>query len=373
MATSNELWRDGLLRRQMALAKFERNLQVQLMDLLDGTERDVRLELADRLEGLVEKAFGPTTNARLNVLANSIAKIREGAFDEGAALWEEALGHMGDAEIAYLDQHLRDVSPVHLDTVLPSAEQLAGIVASQPIAGRVLSEWMAGAKEMDTTRIMDSVRMGMVQGKTSQEIIRSVMGTSSVDGADGVLEMTRNGIASLVQTSVSTIANETRQAYFDANSDIFEMEQWVATLDDATCEECAALDGEEFPVGQGEQPPVHFNCRCVRVPVISGSALGSRPANAATEDELAGLNKEDRRARISELVGQVPASLKYPEWLSSQTDAFQDHVLGPTRGALFRDGGVQLSRFTNARGDRYTIDQLRAMEPSAFSRAGLNE
>lgn len=373
MATANEMWRDGLIRRNMALAKFERNLQVELMDLLDGTERDVRLELADRLEGLVEKAFGPTTNSRLNVLARSIEKIRSGAFDDGAEIWDDALGHMADAEIAYLDKHLKDVSPVQLDTILPSAEQLAGIVAVQPIAGRVLSEWLDGAREMDTRRIMDAVRMGMTQGQTSSTIIQRVMGTRSLDGTDGVLEMTRNGVASLVQTSVSTIASETRQAYFDANSDVFEVEQWVATLDDATCPECGDLDGEEFPIGEGEQPPVHFNCRCVRVPMISGNALSSRPSNAAYEDELDGLNKADRGARIRELVGQVPSTLKYPEWLASQTNAFQDHVLGPTRGSLFRDGGMKLSRFTNSNGDRYNIDQLRQMEPRAFSRAGIEE
>lgn len=373
MATANEMWRDGLIRRNMALAKFERNLQVQLMDLLDGTERDVRLELADRLEGLAERAFGPTTNARLEVLARSIAKIREGAFDEGAELWDQALGQMTDAEIAYLDQHLKDVTPVKLDTVLPSAEQLAGIVASQPIAGRLLSEWMDGLKESDTRRIMDAVRMGMTQGETSSSIIQRVMGTRSLDGTDGVLEMSRNSVASLVQTSISTIASETRQAFFDANDDIFEKEQWVATLDDATCPECGDLDGEEFAIGEGEQPPVHFNCRCVRVPVISSSALSSRPSNAAYEDELDGLSKADRGARIRELVGQVPASMKYPDWLASQTNAFQDHVLGDTRAALFRDGGMKLSRFTNSNGDRYNIDQLRQMEPRAFSRAGLNE
>lgn len=371
MATANEMWRDGLIRRNIALAKFERNLQVQLMDLLDGTERDVRVELADRLEGLADRAFGPTTNARLDVLARSIAKIREGAFDDGAELWDEALGHMTDAEVTYLDQHLKDVSPVHLDTVLPSAEQLAGIVVSQPIAGRLLSEWMDGVKETDTRRIMDAVRTGMTQGQTSSQIIQRVMGTRSLDGTDGVLEMTRNGVASLVQTSVSTIASETRQAFYDANDDIFDKEQWVATLDDATCPECGDLDGEEFAIGEGEQPPLHFNCRCVRVPVIDGKAISDRPSNAAYEDELDGLSKADRGARIRELVGQVPETLKYPDWLASQTDAFQDHVLGPTRAALFRDGGLQLGKFTNTNGDRYNIDQLRQMEPSTFRRAGV--
>jgi hypothetical protein len=109
----------------------------------------------------------------------------------------------------------------------------------------------------------------------------------------------------------------------------------------------------------------------VRVPVIDGGAIGDRPANAAFEDELDGLNKEDRAARVQELVGQVPQSVKYSDWLADQTTAFQDHVLGPTRGALFRDGGLELSRFINTRGDRLNLDQLRRLEPAAFRKAGL--
>lgn len=373
MLTSNELFRDGLLRRQMSLAKFERDLQVQVMDLLDHTERDLRLELADRLESLVGKEFGRTTTSRLVVLQNAIKKIRQDAFDEAGVMWDGSMKDLAAAEAEYLDRHLKEISPVQIDTVLPDPVLLASIADTQPISGRILSDWLEGLQDADINRIMDAVRSGMAQGQSAQDIIRSIVGSSELDGADGALQFTRNALASLVQTSVSTIANEARQAFFEANSDVFEEEQWVATLDDATCEECGDLDGETFPIGEGDQPPIHFNCRCVRVPVISGGALGDRPANAATEDELDGLDKEDRRARIAELVGTVSATTRYSDWLGDQTDHFQDHVLGPTRAALFRDGGMKLDRFTNSRGDRYTIDQLRALEPSAFKRAGISK
>lgn len=36
---------------------------------------------------------------------------------------------------------------------------------------------------------------------------------------------------------------------------------WRIT-DDTACEDCQALDGEEFGFGDGERPPLHPNCRC---------------------------------------------------------------------------------------------------------------
>lgn len=371
MATSNELFRDALLRRQIALASFERGLQTDIMDLLDKTERDLRVELADRLDKLVGKDFGATVNSRLNVLANAIGKIRAGAFDEAADLWDSSMQDLAVAETEYLDRHLKDVSPVKLDTVMPDPVQLAGIVAVQPMQGKVLGDWADHIQDRDLARIMDAVKIGMAQGEPTDDIIRRVLGSQSLDGADGVLQMTRRDIAAVTQTAISTVANEAREEYYGANEDILSKEQWVATLDDSTCPECGDLDGEEFDVGEGDMPPIHFNCRCVRVPVIDGAALGDRPSNAAMADELDGLEGEERSAKIAELVGTVPTSVNYGDWLGGQTEAFQDHVLGPTRAALFRDGGLTLDKFTNANGNTYNLDQLRALEPEAFRRAGL--
>lgn len=356
----------------MALSKFERGVTASVLDILDQTEKELRITLADRLDTLEGRDIaGKTVAARLNVLANAVGKIRASAFDDAGSVWDDSMSGLAAAEPAYLDQHLQKISPVQLDTVLPDPALLAAIVTTQPMQGRVLADWAQGIQQADLQRIMDTVRIGMVQGDTTDNIVRSVVGSRALDGTDGVLQMTRNDIASVTQTAVATVSNEARQAYYEANNDIFTQEQWVATLDDATCIECGDLDGEVFDIGDGDQPPLHFNCRCVRVPVIDGGSVGDRPANAAYADELDGLNATDRAARVSELVGTVPTTTTYSDWLTSQTAAFQDHVLGPSRGALFRDGGLSLSKFVNTSGDNLNLDQLRTLEPAAFSKAGL--
>lgn len=372
MATVNEQFRDILIRRQIALASFERSLTADVLDMLDRTEKDLRLTLADRLDAIEGKNIAlKTVDARLNVLANAIKKVRDEAFGTANDLWDSSMQELARSEPEYLDKHLQKISPVQLDMVLPDPTLLAGIVTSQPVQGRVLSEWAQGIQDMDLQRIMDAVRIGMTQGESTDSIVRRVVGSRALDGTDGVLQMTRNDIASLTQTAVSTVANEARQAYYSANDDVFSQEQWLATLDDATCLECGDLDGEVFGIGEGEQPPLHFNCRCVRVPYIDGGAIGERPSNAAFADELDGLSKADRAERVAQLVGRVPTTMNYKDWLASQTEAFQIHVLGPSRAALFSKGDLTLSKFVNSRGDRFNLDQLRTLEPEAFQKAGL--
>jgi hypothetical protein len=72
---------------------------------------------------------------------------------------------------------------------------------------------------------------------------------------------------------------------------------------------------------------------------------------------------------------QVSADLTYYEWLKSQSKAFQDEALGPTRAKLFRDGGLSAERFAQLQLDRQfkpiTLAKLKELEPLAFERAGI--
>jgi len=50
--------------------------------------------------------------------------------------------------------------------------------------------------------------------------------------------------------------------------------EFYATMDDKTCELCGPLDGQRFTLDEemeGENsPPIHYNCRCRKVPIIPG-------------------------------------------------------------------------------------------------------
>jgi hypothetical protein len=69
--------------------------------------------------------------------------------------------------------------------------------------------------------------------------------------------------------------------------------------------------------------------------------------------------------------GQVPAETSYGAWLKRQSAARQDEVLGATRGALFRRGGLTIERFADNRGRWLSIPELMERDAEAFRAAGL--
>lgn len=371
MATANELFRDALIRRQVNLQRFSGTLAADIVRLLDSVSADLRQLLVERLASIVELDFGPSTTSRLRVLEGAIEKIRRDAFSGAASMWDEQMRALAKSEVAFLREALDDFSPVRLDTVLPTASQLGAIVSQQPFEGKVLRDWASNMADADLERIMSSIRIGMAQGENTQSIVRRIVGTSEFGGSDGVLQIARNDAFAITKTAVNHVANAASQAWVEANDDVFTEEAYVATLDARTTPECRALDGQVFPVGKGPKPPIHFGCRSRRIPIIGGSLIGNRPATKATENALKGLSKTERAAKIKELTGQVPAATNYQQWLSSQSAAFQDEVLGPERAALFREGGLTLDRFVSKSGDQFTLDQLRKREPRAFRRAGV--
>ena len=88
-----------------------------------------------------------------------------------------------------------------------------------------------------------------------------------------------------------------------------------------------------------------------------------------------GLDFLDKGATRSSVNGYVDADLTYYQWLKRQPAAFQDLAVGPARGKLLRNGGINSERFSELQLDRnfqpLTLDEMRQLEPQAFARAGL--
>jgi hypothetical protein len=74
--------------------------------------------------------------------------------------------------------------------------------------------------------------------------------------------------------------------------------------------------------------------------------------------------------------GPIDGGTNYYQWLKTQPSAFQDAALGKTRARLFRDGGLTAERFAALQLDRrfepLTLDELRALDPLAFIKAGID-
>lgn len=393
--TVNEELHDAMIRHQTYLLRYSGYVRNRINAILDATEQDIADKIRARLATAPGGLVGPYEVRRMQALQDQLTTIRTQAWDKATTEIKSEMTQLALKESVTLGNVITMLLPVQINVVQPSARLLRSIALSKPFQGRTLSGWARDMAADDLRRIHAAIQVGMTEGQSMDAITRRVIGTGTLNYADGVTQMTRDNVDAVVRTAVMHVANASRDAWMLENTDVIDQERFVATLDSRTTPICRANDGKQYDVGTGPRPPLHFRCRSLRVAVINGSLMGERPAKPYTEDQLAREyadenNIEDvstrddlpygtkgdfdqwSKGRIRDLIGPVPAETTYQEWLSGQSATFQDDLLGVTKGKLFRDGGLTLDRFVNRQGDELNLHELAQREASAFRAAGLN-
>ncbi len=395
MTTANDQFLDAMIRHQIFLMRLSGGVRNKIIKLLDATERDMAEEIRRRLAQGSGQGLTSANVKRMEALIKVLTAMRMDAWKIAEQEWIDEMLALAKAEPAFAAGLTKTVAPVTLVTELPPAGLLRSIVTSRPFQGRVMREWARSIAQTDVRRISDAIKIGMVQSETNQQIARRVVGSASLRGRDGVTQITRRNAEAITRTAINHVANHAKREFFKANSDLFDNEQYVATLDGVTTAICMSLDGKMFKIGKGPIPPLHFNCRSLRVAVLSATVLGNRPMKPVTEKLLLreytkanGLPKVTSRGalprgsrgqfdifargRTRELIGQVPADLDYGTFLKRQPIGFQNDVLGNTKGLLFRNGGLTLDKFVSRTGSELNLSQLARRHTDAFIQAGLD-
>lgn len=394
MATANELLRDSYIQHQTYLLRYSSYVRNRINSILDATDKDIRLAIINGVPKNPE-LLTPAQWKKFRKIQEEITKIRSVAWQQSSSFWINDSAGLSVSEAAFTVNAITAASPVLLETVLPNASQLRAIATSRPFQGKLLRDWARTMQQNDITRISSAIQIGMVQGETHNQIASRIFGQEQFGFSDGVLNATKNEIQSVTRTAVQHIANAAREMFYADNSDIVEEEYFVATLDAKTTIICMANDGKTFPRGKGPQPPLHWNCRSVRVALLTNSLAGERPAKPVLEQELLdnyakinGISTVSSRddlprgyktsfdkwsaREIRKMIGTVPASTNYNTWLANQSNAFQNETLGITKAKLYRDGNLTLDKFIDRAGNELTLRDLAIKNSQAFIDAGLD-
>lgn len=354
--TVNQTIEDHLTQRDVELERYKRGLITRILGLLARVEEDI-VASVNRLDPTSVRTY--YQKARTTRLIAEVQARIDRYSEALEAVVLPDLDELAVDESRFGVRLLSEVPPVVLETIAPAAAALRAAVTSRPFQGRLLREWVRDHPAATRMRLRGAIRQGVAQGETIDQIVRRIRGTRANGFRDGIMETNRRGAEAMARTAVNHVVSAARDETYQANADIIRGVKWVATLDSRTSETCRGLDGQVFPLDRGPRPPAHVNCRSSTVPVVrSWRELGIDLAEAP----------EGTRASMD---GQVPATQTYSRWLRGRSVAFQDEVLGRTKGRLFRDGGLELDRFIDATGRAYTLDELRRRVPEAFSRAGV--
>lgn len=323
---------------------------------MDGTIRQMDVAIRDALNLIGD---GPS-RARLDRTLLSMRRELLTITEKNAANYLSSLRKFSDYALQFHTSTVNLVLPASAPALASTASAAAwtGILYS-PIqaTGTLLEDFVSTWGAKATARVEGAIRTGFAQGKTVADIVRIIRGTKANKFHDGILGgVTKREANAMVRTSLQHVNNSAQQMIYEDNSDIIEGYIWISTLDGRTSQTCRSLDGQQFKLGKGPVPPIHVNCRSSTIPKVKGVDLLSETTRASAD-------------------GQVPADQSYYEWLKTQPADFQDDALGPTRAALFRNGGLSAEEFSKLSLDKnfqpLTLEEMKKKNPAAFKRAGI--
>lgn len=368
-AAVNERLADEVVHHAIDLDGYSNGVVRRLLAILNRADARLFAQLQEVLDGMDAGSF---TVQRLDGLLQSVRALNADVYRQfESAVLADMLGLSG-TEATYQGELMRSALPPQISVVSITQEQVYAAALSRPMQGRLLREWAASLEADRAARIRDTLRMGYLEGKTTDQLVREIRGTRAKGYSDGIIEIDRRNAQAVVRTAVSHTAATARDEFTRANLGLVKAVMWRSTLDSRTSAPCRLRDGKrytadshkpidhQFPWGSGPGR-LHWCCRSTFTNVLkSYKELGGADIESFTPSERASMD------------GAVPADTTYQQWLEKQSAKRQDEVLGKTRGKLLREGGLTLDRFSTDKGKWLTLEELAQRNADAFKRAGLN-
>jgi len=329
---------DRLIRRQIFIQRFSaseaRRIQRRLVRLYGVINARLLREPSATLE------------ARLINVRRDIDIIIAQGFQELSDDINQSVLEFAEADMSFAQRAQQASTRVVLST--PTIGQLQAALRDSeldaPLGPNTIT--MREALNQFTTNKAREIRLtigdGILIGDSSPEIVKSIK-----ELAQG---LHKHQAESLVRTLTNHAASQARKLVIKQNAELFEAEEWVAVLDGRTTLICGGRDGREYAVGRGPYPPAHWNCRSVRIPVFKDEFNIDAPTK----------KKRD-----------------FDTWLRDQSADFQDEYFsqfpdGLEKAALFRRGKLPIQSFRDETGRNFTLEQLQAMEPLAFTTVNID-
>lgn len=356
MPTVNDELRNAAIRHQIYLARYTTGVVNRMLKLLNRTDQDIlRKLMSTNLPG----ARTPIQRARLEKLLVGIREINAAGYSNIASQLRLDLRQLAAYETGFMTAQINAAILVDLEAVAPAVGTVYAAALARPMQGKYLRQWFRQLSQNQGRAVSEAIRLGVVEGETIHQIVSRLRGTRVANYRNGIMSIHRRHAEAITRTAVNHVVTAARRSVFQKNSDIVKGWQYVATLDGATTDICMSLDGQVYKTREeGPTPPQHINCRSTITPIVK------------SWKELGFKQKELPAGTRASMNGQVSAKETYQSWLKKQPAGFQNDVLGKTKGALFRRGGVTLDRFVDGSGRSYTLAQLARREAEAFAAIG---
>lgn len=173
---------------------------------------------------------------------------------------------LGDKQISLLTKQLKGEFFDIYNSFSLEGEEPVSTLNKADMEQMIQASWVADGKTYPQ-RVWDNI--SRLQETLNEELVHyATSGRQSVELRDILQErfnISYRRADTLVRTELAHIQTEAaKKSYEDYGIQYVAVE---VILDERTCEECAALDGEIFPIHAAPMLPLHPNERCYLIPV----------------------------------------------------------------------------------------------------------
>lgn len=359
----NDQLLDQSIKHAVYIERYSKSVVRRMLAVLKKSNVSLRAELLERLYQIEARGFdtGPWTTARLEAMIKSINAHRAINLQSIGQSISDELKSFAAYESPFLVAKIKTSVPkdvlVHMSIVTPTPDQVYAAALSRPFQGKLLSDALSSFVAADAARIREAIRIGFVTGQSTTQIVKNIFGSGVVNGT--ILGTSRN-LTAVVRTALQHISATAQKEVLAQNTDLIKGVKYIATLDGRTTPICRALDNKTWAADSKKirWPPQHWQCRSRTTYITKSWRELDINASELSTGTRASMN------------GQVPADTTYGVWLRKmdKTDSkFVDDVLGKTRAALFRRGGLSMERFVDYNtGRQFTLDELKTRESKTW-------
>lgn len=344
-----------------ALVVRFRKLQTGLLQTLHGAGRMSEWR-RDRVE------------AQIDLLGNMVDEFMSAVKNDTAA----SLTSLASLETAW---NAATLSAVASATFAPiSGSAVVAAVLAEPFQGQTYAGWWDGLSRRTREHIGINVRQAWALGENLRDAENRIL---------GVVEGSHRNAKMIVRSGVMDVAATAREMTFEEHKEHIPYIIWTSTLDSRTTMPCRIRDGKIYTrdgkprnhdLSYGAGPGrFHWGCRSTAVPVLEGEnpeeqvEAFARPSfdyNQSTNTRATSTLRYDTKdRRIVEKGERNPdaerrgkptqTTSRYDSWFSRQPAWAQDKILGKRKAALYRQGKMELSTFSEDGVRTLTLKELQ--------------
>ena len=377
-----QLITDRFLGQQVNLLRLSASERNKVFTMLGTLQARVLAKMDTQIP---LPGFATFSQARLAALYRTTDKLMDQAYGAISTLHDTTLIDVSEFQSRQSRKIVNALVGVPLMTVGLPLVNMKALVNDDLVDGRPAAYWWNQQTDTLKAEYRNVIRQGAFAGDTLGQMKQRVQGTKAQNYQNGIMARVGKRAETLIRTSILSVANAARDATFRANDDVLDGQQWHSSLDDRTCEICAALDGQAWDFEGNKMdgttqdfpgpPPAHFNCRCTTTPVLKSLAQMQRDAG---EDDTLGRKLDNIEGDMSpgmraSLEGGVASTTTYDGWLKNQDVATQKDILGPKRYDLFQQGKINVQDLVDQQNRALTLDQIKARIDSAVHETAVPE